>query len=268
MRDCCVRFWRACASDRASHGNEDMARCRSDRSAARFQRSECAGADGAGAAAVLRPRVCFSRTQGRHDQASLVRWRRPLPVCQAIGARPIHLAAGYGRHCLPDPCAAFDAARRHRLAQAGEDLDAGDRGLIDQRDSSVFMQIFWCIPIASMAYCVHGYRCAAGSRFARSRSIEGTGPGASASWQLSKAGVGEPAADTLRTESGAAFQQRADRTSEADHREAEAEDVRRQEREDGLQLEQLELHLEEMESSQAEMEAAVERMALRLRNRR
>jgi hypothetical protein len=64
-----------------------------------------------------------------------------VPVCQAIGAGPIHLAAGYGRNCVSDASAAFDAARRYRLAQAGEDLDARDRSLIDQQDSPVFMHI-------------------------------------------------------------------------------------------------------------------------------
>ena len=64
-----------------------------------------------------------------------------MSVCQASGARAIYLAAGYGRNCLSDTGAAFDAARRHRLAPAAEDLDAGDRGLSDKCDSPLFMRV-------------------------------------------------------------------------------------------------------------------------------
>ena len=68
-----------------------------------------------------------------------------MSVCQASGARPIHLAAGYGRCRLSDACAVVDAARRHRLASSAEDLDAGDCGLIETRDSPVFMRLLWMI---------------------------------------------------------------------------------------------------------------------------
>jgi hypothetical protein len=37
------------------------------------------------AGSVLRTCLRFSRAQRRHDQASLVRWRRPVPVCQVTG---------------------------------------------------------------------------------------------------------------------------------------------------------------------------------------
>ena len=44
---------------------------------------------------------------------------------------------------MPDACAAFDATGRHRLAQTAEDLDATGRGLIDTRDSPLFMRLLW-----------------------------------------------------------------------------------------------------------------------------
>src|SRR5580658_55139 len=64
-----------------------------------------------------------------------------MSVCEASGARTINLASGHGRNCLPDACAAFDVTRRHRLAPAAEDLDAGDRSLIDTCDSPLFMRL-------------------------------------------------------------------------------------------------------------------------------
>ena len=63
-------------------------------------------------------------------------------VCSpSVWRGDVHLAAGYGRNCLSDPCAAFDAARRHRLAQAAENLDARDCGVSDKCDSPVFMRV-------------------------------------------------------------------------------------------------------------------------------
>ncbi len=64
-----------------------------------------------------------------------------MSVCQAAGARTIHLAAGYGGNCLSVACAAFDASGRHRLAPATEDLDAADGGVSDKCDSPVFMRV-------------------------------------------------------------------------------------------------------------------------------
>jgi hypothetical protein len=54
-----------------------------------------------------------------------------------------HLAAGQGWHGLFDKGAVVDAVGRDRLAAAAEDLDAGDRGLVDKRDSPVFMRLLW-----------------------------------------------------------------------------------------------------------------------------
>jgi len=138
---CYVRSLRVCASDRSSHRNEDMAGGRRDRHASWIRWPECEGADRARTATVLWTCVRFPRSQGRHRQASVVGRRRPVLVCQASGTRTIHLAASHRRNGLSDACAVIDAPRRHRLAPAAEDLDAGDRGVIDMRDSPLFMYL-------------------------------------------------------------------------------------------------------------------------------
>jgi len=46
---------------------------------------------------------------------------------------------------LSDACAVVDAVGGHRLAQAAEDLDAGDCSLIDTRDSPLFIGFLWMI---------------------------------------------------------------------------------------------------------------------------
>ena len=137
----CVRSWRVCISDRTAHRNEDMDRRRRDRHAARLPRSQCSSADGASATTVLRSRLRFSWTSRRHRQAVVVRRRRSLFVCQASGARTIHLAASYRRHRLFDSRAVIDVTRRHRLAKAAEDLGATDRSVSYTRDSPVFMRL-------------------------------------------------------------------------------------------------------------------------------
>jgi transposase len=50
--------------------------------------------------------------------------RRAMSFCEAFGEGSLHLAAGNRRHGLSVPSTAFHAARRHRLAQTAEDLDA------------------------------------------------------------------------------------------------------------------------------------------------
>jgi len=55
------------------------------------------------------------------------------------------MAASDGRDCLPESCAAFDAAGRHRLAQTAEDLDTGDCSVSDYRDSPLSMRLLWMI---------------------------------------------------------------------------------------------------------------------------
>jgi len=118
-----------------------MGRRRRDRSAAWFRRPECASADGAQGAAVLRTRLRFSWTAWRHREAVVVRWRWALSVCQASGARPIHLATSDRRHRLSESCAVVDALGRHRLAPSAEDLGAADRSVSYTRDSPVFMRL-------------------------------------------------------------------------------------------------------------------------------
>src|SRR5271170_2151302 len=118
-----------------------MAGCWRDRHASWLRWPECAGADGAQRATVLRTCLRFSRTPRRHREAFVVGRRWAMSICQAFGARTIHLAAGYGRNCLSVACAAFDVTRRHRLAPSAEDLDAGDRGLSNKCDSPLFMRV-------------------------------------------------------------------------------------------------------------------------------
>src|SRR5665213_2554399 len=144
---CCRRFWRACASDRAADWNKDMDRRRRDRYAPRLSGAECAGADGARTATLFRPCVCVSRAARRYHQASVVRWRWPVPVRQAIRTWALHLATGYRRHGLADAGAALDAHGRHRLAQAAENLDAADGSISDTRDSPVSMRLLWIFPL-------------------------------------------------------------------------------------------------------------------------
>ena len=82
--------------------------------------------------------------RGRRGDIVKLLWLDGDGLClfaKRLGARTIHLAAGYGRNCLSDACAAFDVTGRHRLAQAAEDLDAGDRGLSDKCDSPLFMRV-------------------------------------------------------------------------------------------------------------------------------
>src|ERR1700735_82596 len=100
------------------------------------------GFDGLGARGQTGPQTgAFPWPQRVHREAFVVGWRWLVSVCQAPGARAIHLAASYGRNCLSDACAVVDAARRHRLAASAEDVDAGDRGLIDMRDSPLSMHL-------------------------------------------------------------------------------------------------------------------------------
>ena len=79
-----------------------------------------------------------------------------MSVREAFREGPIYLAAGYGRHCLPISRAAFDAARRHRLAKTAENMDASDRSMSDDAGSPVFMRFFCCIQNNLMAYSSHG----------------------------------------------------------------------------------------------------------------
>ena len=64
-----------------------------------------------------------------------------MSFCEAFGKGPLHLATGDRRHCLSVPRTAFDAARRHRLAQTAADVDTGDRRMSNDEDSPVFMRV-------------------------------------------------------------------------------------------------------------------------------
>jgi hypothetical protein len=60
---------------------------------------------------------------------------------EAFGEGSLHLAAGDRRHCLLVSRPAFDVARRHRLAQAREDVDAGVGRMSDEDDSPLFIRV-------------------------------------------------------------------------------------------------------------------------------
>ena len=49
----------------------------------------------------------------RFDQAAVVRWRRAVFISEAVGARPLYLAAGYERDSSSDAGAVIDAFGRH-----------------------------------------------------------------------------------------------------------------------------------------------------------
>src|SRR5260370_5327655 len=169
---CCGRFWRACASDRAACRNEDLDRRRCYRHAPWLSGPECAGADCARTATILRPCVCVSRAARRHDQDFMVRWRWLVSVREALGTWALHLAASHRRHGLADAGPALDAHGMHRLAQTAEDLDAADRSVSYARDSTVFMGFCGYSAIALMAYCGHGCHRSSRPRSARYRSLE------------------------------------------------------------------------------------------------
>ena len=54
----------------------------------------------------------FRGAQRRHRKTSVVGRRWSVPVCQAAGARPIHLAEGRERHGAPQPRTVVDASGR------------------------------------------------------------------------------------------------------------------------------------------------------------
>ena len=122
-----------------------MDRRRRDGHAAWLSRSERTGADGAPAATILWPCICFSRSARRHDQVALVRRRWPLSLCEEIGARTFHLAASERRYGITVAGTAIDADGRHRLSQARENLDAAGSGISYTRDSPLSMHLLWIL---------------------------------------------------------------------------------------------------------------------------
>ena len=122
-----------------------MDRRRRDGHAAWLSRSERTGADGAPAATILWPCICFSRSARRHDQVALVRRRWPLSVREEIGTRALHLAASERRYGITVAGTAIDADGRHRLSQARENLDAAGCGMSYTRDSPVSIHLLWIL---------------------------------------------------------------------------------------------------------------------------
>src|ERR1700684_1149155 len=71
-----------------------------------------------GAGSTSRSSFCFSRPWGRIAQGALARWARHVPVREAPGARPLHLAVVGGWHGDDHVGAARLPVGRHRLARA------------------------------------------------------------------------------------------------------------------------------------------------------
>jgi transposase len=66
----------------------------------------------------------------RADQDFMVGRHRPVPLCEAVGARAICLATDPRGRCDADAGAIVDAVRRHRLARAGPYRCCDTRGLM------------------------------------------------------------------------------------------------------------------------------------------
>src|SRR6266496_411913 len=135
--------WSVCCDDRSSgkHAHLDCGGC--DRHAAWLHWAERTGADGAGAGAALRSRLCFPWPSRRSHQASVVRRRRAVLVSQAAGTRTLHLAEGREWLGLVDTCAVVDAAGRHRLATPSSNRRITDGDLTTRvRYVQLFMRLW------------------------------------------------------------------------------------------------------------------------------
>src|SRR5665213_3036605 len=119
---CCGAF----ARDRSSGGDADMDRGRGDGHASWVPWTLRPGADGAGTAAFVGPRLRLPRQARRYREGALVRWRRSVPAGQAAGTRTFRVAAGDQLNGLAEPCAVVDAAGKHRLERACVDSRTGD----------------------------------------------------------------------------------------------------------------------------------------------
>src|SRR5215468_1373300 len=110
---CCVCCWSVYSDDCAAQPHEDLD-CRwGHRSAARFHRTECPGADQVGTESTLGPSLHLSRPPRRSGETDLVRWGWAMSVCEAIRTGAFCLAASHGRKRFSEPRAVVDAVRRH-----------------------------------------------------------------------------------------------------------------------------------------------------------
>src|SRR5512132_3260442 len=113
----CWRGWRrpSIADDHGSGGRAGVPGAGRDRYAQGVRRAFAAGAGGAAGGSVLRASVRLSRPARRADQGAVLGRSGSLPVRQAAGAGPVHLAAGARGRGDAEPGAAVDAARGDRL---------------------------------------------------------------------------------------------------------------------------------------------------------
>src|SRR5437763_3426245 len=83
----------SCCDDRLAGGDADLAGGGHDRHAQRLRQPGDASPERLRQGSVLGPRVLLPRAARRSGEAVVVGWRRAVPVCQAAGAWPLHLAA-------------------------------------------------------------------------------------------------------------------------------------------------------------------------------
>ena len=84
---------------------------------------------GAAARSTRRRPLRVPRQERQADQDSLARWSRHVALCQASGARKVHLARGIGRRRVDLDGADGLYARRDRMEESATDLAAAERGL-------------------------------------------------------------------------------------------------------------------------------------------
>jgi hypothetical protein len=89
------------------------------------------------------------------SSTALIAYFTPMSFREAIRKRTLYLAPGDGRNGCTLTRPTLDAAGRYRLAQAPEDLDAGDRGMSDDEDSPVFMRLLLLLHFYSADGILH-----------------------------------------------------------------------------------------------------------------
>ena len=113
IRFYCGCCWSVCGHDRAANEHAGLDCSGRNRSAARFHRVECAGANQVGTEAVFGACVRVSRPAGRSDQSFVVRWGWVVSICEAAGERTIRVAASDERDGFVDASTVIHAAGRH-----------------------------------------------------------------------------------------------------------------------------------------------------------
>ena len=165
IRSCCVRFWRAFASDRASVGTKVWLAAGVTDLRRGFDGLSAQVQNGS-STAILRTRVCVSWPTG--DIVKLLWWMATVCVCSPSvwsgGASSGRRRRG---SCTSEPCTAIDASGRHRLASCRKNMDPGSRGLRTTGFPSIDAGFPRLHLLDLMAYCVHGSHSSAGSRYTR-----------------------------------------------------------------------------------------------------